>query len=67
MWVVRLIIMLIIAALSVFSYCTECIVNPITGEEQHEKQMRRFKSPGQAQRFLSVHSQVPYFASTVIF
>ncbi len=25
---------------------------------QHERQMRRFKSPGQAQRFLSVHSQV---------
>ena len=24
---------------------------------QHERQMRRFKSPGQAQRFLSVHSQ----------
>ena len=25
---------------------------------QHERQMRRFKSPGQTQRFLSVHSQV---------
>jgi len=25
---------------------------------QHERQMRRFKSPGQAQRFLTVHSQV---------
>ncbi len=25
---------------------------------QHEHQMRRFKSPGQAQRFLAVHSQV---------
>jgi putative transposase len=25
---------------------------------QHERQMRRFKSPGQAQRFLAVHSQV---------
>ena len=25
---------------------------------QHERQMKRFKSPGQAQRFLSVHSQV---------
>jgi putative transposase len=25
---------------------------------QHERQMRRFKSPGQAQHFLSVHSQV---------
>ena len=25
---------------------------------QHDRQMRRFKSPGQAQRFLSVHSQV---------
>jgi putative transposase len=25
---------------------------------QHERQMRRFKSRGQAQRFLSVHSQV---------
>ncbi len=25
---------------------------------QHERQMRRFKSPGQAKRFLSVHSQV---------
>jgi hypothetical protein len=25
---------------------------------QHERQMRRFKSSGQAQRFLSVHSQV---------
>jgi putative transposase len=24
----------------------------------HERQMRRFKSPGQAQRFLAVHSQV---------
>jgi len=24
---------------------------------QHERQMRRFKSPGQAQRFLSVHGQ----------
>ena len=25
---------------------------------QHERQMKRFKSAGQAQRFLSVHSQV---------
>ncbi len=25
---------------------------------QQERQMRRFKSPGQAQRFLAVHSQV---------
>jgi putative transposase len=25
---------------------------------QHERQMRRFKSPGQAQRFLAVHSRV---------
>ena len=32
---VRLIMMLIVAALSVFSYCTERTVNPITGEEQH--------------------------------
>jgi len=35
MWVGRLIMMLIIAALSVVSYCTERTVNPITGEEQH--------------------------------
>jgi predicted Zn-dependent protease len=32
---VRLIMMLIVAALSVFSYCTDRSVNPITGEEQH--------------------------------
>ena len=25
---------------------------------QHERTMRRFKSPGQAQRFLAIHSQV---------
>ena len=35
MRVVRLIMMLVIAALSVFSFCTERTVNPITGEEQH--------------------------------
>ncbi len=36
--------------------------NRAEGSHQHtrqqERQMRRFKSPGQAQRFLSVHSQV---------
>ena len=32
---VRLIMMLIVAALSVFSYCAERTVNPITGEDQH--------------------------------
>jgi predicted Zn-dependent protease len=32
---VRLIMMVIVAALSVFSYCTDRSVNPITGEEQH--------------------------------
>jgi predicted Zn-dependent protease len=31
----RLIMMLVIAAVSVFSYCTERSVNPITGEKQH--------------------------------